>query len=147
VQTRQKLRTRLTAEAVVAGVIGPPHAPTVLLLGRYDPDGHLQLAGRTTKLSPTTRTAVAAVLEPHTGPDHPWPQVLPSTRWGRPAHPPSTPGSTRPPLSRSPSTPPSNSIAGGTRPASFASCCTPACSACYIGTGSRAQDRRLLRVC
>jgi hypothetical protein len=33
----QKLRTRLTAEAVIAGVLGPAHAPQVLLLGRPDP--------------------------------------------------------------------------------------------------------------
>jgi ATP-dependent DNA ligase len=83
----QKLGTRLTAEAVVAGVIGPLHAPTVLLLGRAAADGHLQLVGRSTKLSPTAQAAVSGVLEPHLGPDHPWPPVLPSTRWGRPGPP------------------------------------------------------------
>ena len=30
----QKLRARLTAEAVVGGVLGPADAPTVLILGR-----------------------------------------------------------------------------------------------------------------
>jgi ATP-dependent DNA ligase len=83
----QKLRTRLTAEAVIGGVIGPLDAPSVLLVGRYDHHGRLQLAGRTTELGPTASAAVATVLRPHTGPGHPWPEVLPSTRWGRPGPP------------------------------------------------------------
>jgi ATP-dependent DNA ligase len=83
----QKLRTRLTAEAVVGGVIGPLDVPKVLLLGRYDAHGTLHLAGRTTELAPTASAAVAAVVEPHNGPGHPWPEVLPSTRWGRPGPP------------------------------------------------------------
>jgi ATP-dependent DNA ligase len=48
----QKLRTRLTAEAVIGGVIGPIKAPKVLLLGRPDTHGQLHLAGRTTELTP-----------------------------------------------------------------------------------------------
>jgi hypothetical protein len=48
----QKLRTRLTAEAVVGGVIGPLDAPRVLLLGRHDIDGHFHLVGRTRPSSP-----------------------------------------------------------------------------------------------
>ena len=48
----QKLRTRLTAEAVVGGVIGPLDAPRVLLLGRHDHDGQFHLVGRTTELGP-----------------------------------------------------------------------------------------------
>ena len=83
----QKLRSRLTAEAVVGGVIGPIDAPRVLLLGRLDRDGHLHLVGRTTELTPAGRDAVAALLRPHTGSGHPWPNPLPSTRWGRPGAP------------------------------------------------------------
>jgi ATP-dependent DNA ligase len=83
----QKIRTRLTAEAVVGGVIGPLQAPRVLLLGRYDTHGRLHLAGRTTELTATAGAAVAAVLEPAAGPTHPWPEVLPATRWGRPGPP------------------------------------------------------------
>jgi ATP-dependent DNA ligase len=83
----QKLRTHLTAEAVVGGIIGPLHAPSVLLLGRPDPTGRLQLAGRTTALSPTASAAVAAAIRPQLGLRHPWPEVLPSTRWGRPGPP------------------------------------------------------------
>jgi hypothetical protein len=49
--------------------------------------GHLQLAGRTTELTATASAAVATVLTPQIGPDHPWPEVLPSTRWGRPGPP------------------------------------------------------------
>jgi ATP-dependent DNA ligase len=87
VRAWQKLRTRVTGEAVIGGVIGPLHPPRVLLLGRPDAHGALQLAGRTTELTPTAAAAVAAVLDPHPGPGHPWPEVLPSTRWGRPGPP------------------------------------------------------------
>src|SRR5215212_868674 len=87
----QKRRTRLTAEAVVGGVIGPLDAPRVLLLGRHDHDGQFHLVGRTTELTPAGRGAVAALLHPHTGPAHPWPNPLPSTRWGRPRPPPPFP--------------------------------------------------------
>jgi ATP-dependent DNA ligase len=83
----QKLRTRLTAEAVVGGVIGPLDAPRVLLLGRHDHAGQFHLVGRTTELAPAGRGAVAALLHPHTGSAHPWPNPLPSTRWGRPGPP------------------------------------------------------------
>jgi ATP-dependent DNA ligase len=83
----QKLRSRLTAEAVVGGVIGPIDAPRVLLLGRLDRDGHLHLVGRTTELTPANRRTVAGRLRPHTGSGHPWPNPLPSTRWGRPGPP------------------------------------------------------------
>ena len=42
-----KVRTRLTADAVVAGVIGPLNAPEALLLGLPDEQGRLRVAGRT----------------------------------------------------------------------------------------------------
>lgn len=71
------------AEAVIAGVIGPVGAPQVLLLGRPNHEGRLQVAGRTTDLSPTIQAAVAAVLRPHYGVGHPWPAPLPRSRWGR----------------------------------------------------------------
>lgn len=83
----QKLRTRLTAEAVVGGVIGPLHAPKVLLLGRPGHADQLHLVGRTTELTPAAAAAVAEALTPHVGPGHPWPDVLPSNRWGRPGPP------------------------------------------------------------
>jgi ATP-dependent DNA ligase len=84
----QKLRTRLTGEAVIAGVLGPLHAPRVLLLGRPDTDGRLQVAGRTVDLTPTHAATVGAALWPHIGPGHPWPELLPRSRWGRgPAEP------------------------------------------------------------
>jgi ATP-dependent DNA ligase len=84
----QKLRARLTGEAVIAGVIGPVHAPRVLLLGRPDQHGRLQVAGRTLDLTPTTATTIGPVLRPHIGSGHPWPELLPRSRWGRgPAEP------------------------------------------------------------
>jgi hypothetical protein len=45
VQTRTKVRTRTTAEAVVGGVVGSLEAPEALLLGRPDADGRLRIAG------------------------------------------------------------------------------------------------------
>jgi ATP-dependent DNA ligase len=84
----QKLRARLTAEAVIGGVIGRVDAPQVLLLGRYDDHGQLHVAGRTTDLSPTAQTAAAAVLRRHAGPGHPWPETLPRSHWGRRPTPP-----------------------------------------------------------
>ena len=84
----QKLRARLTAEAVIAGVLGPVHTPRVLLLGRPDQHGHLQVAGRTTDLTPAVAAAVGAVVQPQVGAGHPWPELLPRSGWGRgPAEP------------------------------------------------------------
>ena len=84
----QKLRARLTGEAVVAGVLGPVHTPRVLLLGRPDQHGRLQVVGRTTDLTPAVAAAVGVVLQPHVGPGHPWPELLPRSGWGRgPAEP------------------------------------------------------------
>jgi hypothetical protein len=40
---------------VIGGVIGRVDAPQVLILGRYDEYGQLQVAGRTTDLSPPRR--------------------------------------------------------------------------------------------
>lgn len=112
----QKVRTRLTAEAVVGGVIGPLDAPRVLLLGRHDTDGHLQLVGRTTELTPTGRAAVVALLRPR-----PVPGIRGRTRCrppagAGPAPPPPTPRSGRRWSSSSPSTPPSSTNPPATRP-------------------------------
>jgi hypothetical protein len=40
-----------------------------------------------TELTPARREAVAALLAPQPGAGHPWPNPLPSTRWGRPGPP------------------------------------------------------------
>src|SRR5215203_1906516 len=53
----QKLRTRITAEAVVGGITGPLEAPQELILGRPDDTGRLRIVGRTTPLRSPTRTA------------------------------------------------------------------------------------------
>jgi hypothetical protein len=77
----QKLRTRITAEAIVGGVTGPVHAAQELILGRPDQAGRLRIAGRTTALRPSTAARLGALLEEQV---HAWPERLPAHRWGAP---------------------------------------------------------------
>jgi ATP-dependent DNA ligase len=79
----QKLRTRVTAEAVVGGVTGRVEAPQDLVLGRYQ-QGRLRIVGRTTALAPAVSTRVGLLLQRH---DHDWPEQLPGHRWGAPRTP------------------------------------------------------------
>jgi ATP-dependent DNA ligase len=76
----QKLRTRVSAEAIVGGITGPVDAPHELILGRYH-GGRLRIAGRSTPLHPTTSTTIGALLQAGT---HSWPTTLPAHRWGAP---------------------------------------------------------------
>lgn len=76
----QKLRSRVTAQAVVGGVIGPTDAPRELILGRFDDSGRLRIAGRTTRLSPTASAHLAALLHPTA--TYPWPELLPPHPYG-----------------------------------------------------------------
>jgi ATP-dependent DNA ligase len=80
----QKLRTRITAEAIIGGVTGPVHAPHELILGRPDDRGRLRIAGRTTALRPSTAARLGALLEQQA---HAWPERLPAHRWGAPSTP------------------------------------------------------------
>jgi ATP-dependent DNA ligase len=80
VRAWHKLRTRVTAEAVVGGVIGRNDAPRELILGRFGPHGRLRIAGRTTRLSPTASAQLAALLRPASA--HPWPETLPPHPYG-----------------------------------------------------------------
>ena len=50
-------------------------------------DGRLHLVGRTTELTPASASDGRRAFRPHTGSGHPWPNPLPSTRWGRPGPP------------------------------------------------------------
>ncbi|HEV3363352.1 MAG TPA: ATP-dependent DNA ligase, partial [Acidimicrobiia bacterium] len=77
-----KIRTRLTAEAVVGGVIGSLDRPEALILGRPDAHGRLRVAGRTGRLSPAARTEIADLLTPATV-GHPWPTTIPSSWFGQ----------------------------------------------------------------
>jgi ATP-dependent DNA ligase len=61
VRAWHKLRTRITAEAVVGGVTGPVDAPRELLLGRFD-NGQLRLAGRTALLRPNASAELGRLL-------------------------------------------------------------------------------------
>jgi ATP-dependent DNA ligase len=76
-----KVRGRYTAEAVVGGVLGPISAPVALVVGRRDEQGRLRVAGRTTPIPRPARAAVGQALRPASD-WHPWPPVLPPTRFG-----------------------------------------------------------------
>jgi ATP-dependent DNA ligase len=75
-----KVRTRVTADAVVGGVIGALDAPQALLLGLPDERGRLRVAGRTVPLTLPARRELAAVLMPPRR-AHPWPERIPSSRF------------------------------------------------------------------
>jgi ATP-dependent DNA ligase len=86
-RTWQKIRTRRTAEAIVGGVLGTLEQLDALVVGRCDSSGRLRISGRTGPLSPPARAEVRAVLAPSLG-AHPWPEVIPSSRFGqRPSQP------------------------------------------------------------
>jgi ATP-dependent DNA ligase len=77
-----KVRTRVTADAVVGGVIGSLDAPEALLLGRPDGHGRLRVAGRTGPLTLPARREIGAVLVAARQ-SHPWPERIPSSRFGQ----------------------------------------------------------------
>jgi ATP-dependent DNA ligase len=77
----QKLRTRVTAEAVVGGITGTVEAPRELILGRHDVRGRLRIAGRTAALQPRAAARLGLLLEEQA---HPWPERLPAHSWGAP---------------------------------------------------------------
>jgi hypothetical protein len=82
VQTRWKVRTRLTAEAVIGGVFGSLAQPEALVLGRHDQGGRLHVVGRTRPLTGSSRNDIATVL---TGADNEPPRraTIPSSRFGQ----------------------------------------------------------------
>jgi ATP-dependent DNA ligase len=77
-----KVRTRTTADAVVGGVLGPLDAPEALLLGLPDSRGRLRIAGRTGPLTLPARHELGALLLPPQR-VHPWPERIPSSRFGQ----------------------------------------------------------------
>jgi ATP-dependent DNA ligase len=77
----RKVRVRTSAEAVVGGVLGPITAPVALVLGHPDPDGQLRVVGRTLPIPRHARAELSALLRP-AAPSHPWPAVLPPSRYG-----------------------------------------------------------------
>jgi ATP-dependent DNA ligase len=78
----RKIRTRSTAEAVVGGVIGSIARPDALILGRIDEDGRLRVVGCTGRLPKAAAREVAALLVPSIH-GHPWPETIPTSRFGR----------------------------------------------------------------
>jgi ATP-dependent DNA ligase len=81
-RTWRKLRTRLSAEAVVGGVLGPLSAPHALIVGVIDGRGRLRIAGRTRPLPLSARAELGTVLTETTD-EHPWPGTIPANRFGQ----------------------------------------------------------------
>src|SRR6476619_4461723 len=66
----------------VGGVIGPLNAPEALVLGLPDEVGRLRVAGRTGPLTLPARGELGALLAaPRRA--HPWPERIPSLRFGQ----------------------------------------------------------------
>ena len=83
----QKIRTRVTTEAIVGGVLGSITQPEALVIGLPDPKGRLRIAGRTGPLAPAVRRDLPELLIAADN-THPWPEVIPSSRFGqRPSQP------------------------------------------------------------
>jgi ATP-dependent DNA ligase len=80
--TWHKVRTRVTAEAVVGGVLGSIKHPEALVVGLPDQSGRLRIAGRTTPLPPALRHELPELLVA-AGETHPWPAAIPSSRFGQ----------------------------------------------------------------
>jgi hypothetical protein len=78
----RKIRTRLTGEAVVGGVLGTVCGPQALVLGRFDGGGRLRVAGCTRPLTAAAAREVARLLVPSIH-GHPWPATIPSSRFGK----------------------------------------------------------------
>ncbi|OIV39359.1 ATP-dependent DNA ligase [Mangrovactinospora gilvigrisea] len=76
-----KIRSRSSAEALIAGTTGSRSAPASLLVARYDDTGRLRLVARTTPLPPAARRDLGARLTP-AGAEHPWHGRHFSAGWG-----------------------------------------------------------------
>jgi hypothetical protein len=74
---------RRTAEAIVGGVLGRPGGPTSLVLGHPGARGRLRVVGRTAPLPAVVAHRDLAALLVIAGDEHPWPALLPSTRFGQ----------------------------------------------------------------
>ncbi|MEV4705469.1 ATP-dependent DNA ligase [Actinoplanes sp. NPDC049316] len=78
-----KVKRRVTAEAIVGGVIGTADDPRVLLLGRLDAHSQrLRYVGRTVPLALSQRQEAGRLLTPAGG-SHPWPHPLPAAWIGQ----------------------------------------------------------------
>jgi ATP-dependent DNA ligase len=82
-----KIKHRDTVEIIVGGVLGSLDQPTAVIAGRYrgaknDAVEELVQVGRTVPLTTAQSTALAEVLRP-AHPDHPWPDQIGVSRWGR----------------------------------------------------------------
>ncbi|MGP3947309.1 ATP-dependent DNA ligase [Streptomyces sp. 7N604] len=75
-----KVRAKETSEAITGAVTGPVTAPLTLLLGRYDTDGILRLAARSTPLTASLRSELGRLLTAG-GPGHPWADVHITASW------------------------------------------------------------------
>ncbi|WP_329125104.1 ATP-dependent DNA ligase [Streptomyces sp. NBC_01353] len=76
-----KLRRRDTTEAIIGAITGTPARPQILVLGRYDPHGHLRPIGRTAPLRPEAARLVGGNVSA-ADPEHPWTGMRFASAWG-----------------------------------------------------------------
>jgi hypothetical protein len=72
-----KYKRRVTAEAIIGGIIGAIEDPRALLLGRIDSRRRLRYVARTVPLALSQRQEIGRMLTAATG-AHPWPEPLPA---------------------------------------------------------------------
>ncbi|UOE43161.1 ATP-dependent DNA ligase [Agromyces larvae] len=78
-----KVKRRETLDVVLGAVIGPITRPEAVVVGRYDENGRLRIAGRSAPLQPHVCRQLGAQLRA-ADPGHPWPAVLaPAALGGR----------------------------------------------------------------
>ena len=76
-----KYKRRVSAEALIGGVLGTAANPRALLLARWDQKGQLRYVGRSGALTVAQRAQVAAALA--VTEHHPWPHPLPAAWSGQ----------------------------------------------------------------
>ena len=75
-----KVKSRETTEVLIGGITGSLERPDTIVAGLVR-DGELHVVGRSTPLT-TTQAKVLGKALTLAGPDHPWPDVISSTRFG-----------------------------------------------------------------
>lgn len=77
-----KVRARQSTEALIGAITGTLGRPRLLVLGRYDGEGRLRYAGKTTEVSPAAARQLSNQLTAAEPGTHPWEGARFSSGWG-----------------------------------------------------------------